>query len=100
MARPRSELRDLLYTFCDNVYYQPPTGYKIKYPCIIYDLEKPEIKHADNRKYMLKDQYLVKYITRDPDDPVRNRIMELEYCSPDRPYTNDNLYHHPFRLYW
>lgn len=100
MAKPRSELSKVLHQFCDNVYFQPPSGYKIKYPCIIYDLERPDIKYADNALYALYDQYLIKYITRDPDDDTRYQIIQLELCSADNPYTADNLYHYPFRIYW
>lgn len=100
MAKPRSELSEVLHTFCDNVYYQPPTGHKITYPCIIYDLEKPDVTYADNAPYAIYDQYSIKYITRDPDDDTRNQIIRLSHCSADRPYTADNLYHYPFRIYW
>lgn len=100
MAKPRSALSEILHQFCDNVYFQPPSGYKIKYPCIIYDLERPDVTYADNAPYALYDQYLIKYITRDPDDDTRNRIIQLELCSADSPYSADNLYHYPFRIYW
>ena len=100
MAKPRARLSEILHTFCDNVYFQPPTGRQIKYPCIIYDLEKPDVIFADNAPYAIYDQYSIKYITRDPDDDVRNQIIRLELCSADRPYVSENLYHYPFRLYW
>lgn len=100
MAKSRSKLRDLLYTVCDNVYFQPPTGTHIKYPCIIYDLDKPDVKFADNAPYALYDQYSLKYITRDPDDMTRNQIIMFQLCSADKPYMADNLYHYPFRIYW
>ena len=100
MAKPRSQLSDILHQFCDNVYYQPPSGYKIKYPCIIYDLDRPDIRYADNALYALYDQYFIKYITRDPDDDTRNQIIRLKLCSAEKPYMADNLYHYPFRLYW
>lgn len=100
MAKSRNELDAILRTFCQYVYFQPPTGYKIKYPCIVYDLEKPDVRFADNLPYAIYDQYLIKYITRDPDDQTRNQIIMLPLCSADRPYIADNLYHHPFRIYW
>lgn len=100
MAKPRDQLSDILHQFCDNVYYQPPSGYKITYPCIIYDLDRPDIRYADNALYALYDQYFIKYITRDPDDDTRNQIIRLELCSAEKPYMADNLYHYPFRLYW
>lgn len=100
MAKSRKKLSELLHTFCDNVYFQPPTGTKIKYPCIIYDLDRPDVTFADNAPYAIYDQYDIKYITRDPDDNVRVQILMLPLCSADKPYVADNLYHHPFRLYW
>ena len=100
MAKSRKKLSELLRTFCKNVYYQPPTGTKILYPCIIYDLDRPDVTFADNAPYALYDQYSLKYITRDPDDQVRNQIIMIPLCSADKPYIADNLYHHPFRLYW
>jgi hypothetical protein len=100
MAKPRKKLSELLHTFCKNVYYQPPTGTKITYPCIIYDLDRPDVTFADNVPYALYDQYSLKYITRDPDDQVRYQIIMIPLCSADKPYIADNLYHHPFRLYW
>ena len=100
MAKPRSKLSEILHTFCDNVYFQPPTGRKIEYPCIIYDLEKPDVTFADNAPYAICDQYSINYITRDSDDDTRNQIIRLPLCSAERPYVADNLYHYPFRIYW
>lgn len=100
MAKPRTKLSDVLYTFCDNVYFQPPSGYKIQYPCIVYDLDKPSVTFADNSPYTIYDQYSILYITRDPDDDTRNKLIRLELCSASKPYSADNLYHYPFRLYW
>lgn len=100
MAKSRKSLSGLLHTICDNVYFQPPTGTKIKYPCIIYDLDRPNVRYADNAPYALHDQYSLKYITRDPDDPVRIQITMLPLCSAAKPYVAENLYHHPFTLYW
>lgn len=100
MARLRTELSEVLHRICDNVYFQPPTGMKIVYPCIVYDLERTDVRFADNVPYALYDEYSIKYITRDPDDPVRNQIIMLPMTSSERVYISDNLYHHPFRLYW
>ena len=100
MAQSRSSLSALLHTFCNNVYFQPPTGYKIVYPCIIYELEKSNVRFADNAPYVLYDEYSLKYITRDPDDPVRSQLVMLPLCTSENLYISDNLYHYPFRLYW
>ena len=100
MARPRTELSAILNALCDNVYFQPPTGTKIKYPCIIYDLENFDVRHADNAKYTLYDRYQITYITRDPDDNVKYQIEQMQMCSSEHFFISDNLYHYPFTLYF
>lgn len=100
MAKLRSDLSDLLHTVCDNVYFQPPTGTRMSYPCIVYDLDRTNVQFADNTPYVLYDEYSLKYITRDPDDPARNQIIYFPYCSSERFFIVDNLYHYIFRMYW
>lgn len=100
MAKPRTKLSEVLHRICGKVYYQPPTGTEICYPCIIYELDRPDVKFADNTSYVVYDQYSIKYITRDPDDNTRYQFMMIEHCSSESPYISENLYHYPFRLYW
>lgn len=100
MARPRSELSEILHDLCENVYFQPPTGTKLVYPCIIYSNEQIESNHADNAPYALYVRYSIKYITRDPDNEVRFALARLPMCASEKFYTSDNLYHYPFRLYF
>lgn len=101
MARPRSELSDILRGFCgENVYFQPPTGYKLTYPCIVYNLETFDVRRADNAGYTLYDKYEITYITRDPDTDIQYRIADLPMCSPGHFFVNDNLYHYPFTIYF
>ena len=100
MGKPRSILSEKLHELCKNVYFQPPTGARITYPCIIYDLERTDVRFADNAPYALYDEYSLKYITRDPDDSVRSQILMLPYCNSERMYISDNLYHYPYRLYF
>lgn len=102
MAKSRSSLRDILYGICDSdhVHFQPPTGYKLTYPCIIYELENIHVRKADNKPYSTYDVYHITYITRDPDDENKRRFLDIPMCSPEHFFINDNLYHYPFKLYW
>ena len=100
MAKPRSKLSELLNEICRNVYFQPPADIKMKYPCIVYELEKTDVTRADNNPYLLYDMYSLKYITRDPDDANRLRFITIPLCTSQKMYIADNLYHHPFELYW
>lgn len=100
MARPRSELSEILHTICSNVYFQPPTGKLLSYPCIVYNIENFDITHADNMLYRLNDKYGIIYITRDPDDSAKYELAAIPLCKMDRSYTSDNLYHYSFTLYF
>lgn len=97
--RPRKTLSDKLHALCQNVYFQPPTGYKLKYPCIVYEFTGVEKIHADNLGYILCGKYSMTYITRDPDDDVKIQLVELPMCSMGQTFENDNLYHYSYTIY-
>lgn len=98
--RPRAELSDILYTFVPNVYFQPPTGTKMVYPCIIYKLDDIEARYADNVVYDVNSKYEITYITRDPDDENRYKLAFLPMCRFDRHFVSDNLNHYTYTLYY
>lgn len=82
-----------------NVYFQPPTGMKFQYPCIVYNLADANDHHADNKIYRRLYRYTMTYITKNPDDPKRDEIDDLQYCSFDRFFTSDNLNHFVYTIY-
>lgn len=83
-----------------NVYYEPPEGYKLSYPCFVYQLEDVYRRPADNIGYSLRNRYQITLIDRVPDNPARDELLRLSYCSFDRSYKSDNLEHYIFHLYW
>ena len=99
MARSRISLSDILKRYTEHVYFQPPTGTKIVYPCIIYKLENMNVKFADNGPYQLFDEYSILYITRDPEDMRIHDLALLPLCRLNRTYTEDNLYHYRYTIY-
>lgn len=99
MARPRHDLDVALKAICSNVYYQPPS--RMTYPCILYVLEGKKDVRADDFRYLTYNEYNIKYITRNPDDPVVETILNsFDNISFDRPYKSDNLYHYVYTLYY
>lgn len=83
-----------------NVYFQPPESIKLTYPCIIYTRGRYRPMRADNGAYVMRRPYSVTAIYRDPDSDLPERIASLPYCSHERHYTADNLYHDAFTLYF
>ena len=83
-----------------NVYYTPPESIKMQYPAIRYSKKKIESVHADDSKYLMRDCYELIVISRTPDHPVIKQLLALPYCSYDRPYVVDNLYHDVLTIYY
>lgn len=83
-----------------NVYYQSPTSLQMKYPAIRYSKRNLDVKHADNTKYTKALCYEVIVISKQPDHPIIEQLMDLPYCSYDRHYVSDNLHHDVLTLYY
>ena len=95
----QKKLEDLLKT--RNVYFQPPEGFKMKYPCITYNLNSLGVRHADNKAYFMMNRYDLTIIDKDPNSPIIRKLMnEFELISFDRTFINDNLNHFIFTLYY
>lgn len=85
----------------ENVYFQTPENFSMKYPCVRYELSNMDIIHADNLNYLGRRQYTVTVIFEDPDSYLPDKFLnELPACQPGRPYVADNLNHAVFSIYW
>lgn len=82
------------------VYFQPPTGTRLQYPCIVYFLDHANDVHADSKIYRRLYRYSLTYITKNPEDPMRDKIDDLMYCSFNRFFTADNLNHYNYTIYY
>lgn len=84
-----------------GVYFQPPEGFKMQYPCIRYNREDARTSKADNLTYRFTQRYTLMVITRDPDDGTAKWLVEnLPMCSIDRTYVTNNLYHSVLTLFY
>ena len=91
-----SVLEDLLES--NHVYFQPPEGYKMHYPCIVYERSNEQATYADDSPYFVRPVYQVTVIDRDPDSVIPRRISELQGSRFDRHFTSDNLHHTVYTL--
>ena len=94
----QSKLEELLGS--GNVYYNPPESKKMEYDAIRYNRKDILSRYANDAAYSLLDCYEITVIARDPDHPVIKELLRLPYCSYDRPYISDNLYHDVLTLYY
>lgn len=93
------ELRDV--TGSDNLYFQPPATIKMKYPCLVYELEAKTIRKADNIKYSSMNRYSVTWMDKNPDTEIPDAILDhFPYSRFDRFFKSDNINHFVIVLYF
>lgn len=98
----RLELHEML---CDvlgsrNVYYQPPSTVKMKYPAIVYSREDIENTSADNVTYKQDHNYRITVIDSDPDSEIVHKVSRIPRILFDRHFASENLNHDVFTLYY
>lgn len=98
MAWTRLELHRLLLDVLgsENVYYQPPESFKMRYPCIVYSRADIDPLRADDSAYVKRHRYLVTFIGRDPDDLRVETLADIRGFSYDRHFVSDGLHHDVF----
>ena len=94
----QSKLEELLDS--NEVYYKPPKNTMMSYPAIRYELQGIFFHRADDLSYTKRNRYEVIVIDKKPDNLVISKLLDLPYCSYDRQYIADNLYHDVLTLYW
>ena len=97
----RIDLHNLLLELAGpNVYYQIPSNMKMKYPAVKYERGRIDNNHADNIVYSQNTSYTITVISKNPDEPIVEKISTIPTCEYDRDYIIDNLYHTVFKIYY
>lgn len=97
---PRLTLHQLLETFAEHVYFQPPTNIQLKYPCIIYNRDYADTKFADDIPYSNIKRYMVTVIDQNPDSDIPDKIASMPMTLFNRFYTADELNHDVYVVYF
>lgn len=97
---PRQQLHQLLETFTEHVYFQPPTNITLQYPCIIYKRDFADTQFADGKPYNHMLRYAITVIDRDPDSEIPKKVAEMPMSLFNRFYTVDNLNHDVYNVYF
>lgn len=105
MEERRKEFHLLLEGMLEskNVYFQPPSDNrvaKLKYPCIVYQLDNIDELYADSIPYGWTLQYSVTYISKLPDMKVPQRIASIPTAAFSRFFTTENLNHYVYRIFY
>lgn len=96
---PRIEFDHVLRELWGQVYYNPPAGYRMVYPAIVYSLDSADTTFADNIPYRVERRYQVQVITKDPDSHLVDLVARLPTAVLQSTFVQDSLYHFSFRVY-
>lgn len=96
----RQDLQNLLEATLGskNVYYQPPESIKLKYPCIVYQLDKIKKNEADNKWYRIRTSYQATLIYKEADSTLPYEMVKLDSCAHVQHFKSDNLYHDVYSI--
>lgn len=84
----------------EKVYFQPPPQFQVGSECIIYKLSGDRPNYANNKRYNSMRKYEVILVTTNPDNPMYDTLLNLEYSSFDRHYCSHGLNHFVFTIYY
>lgn len=85
---------------CRHVYFQPPESQKMEYPAIRYSLKDIRSTYANDAVYSFEKSYELIVMNRLPNDVLIDKLLQLPYCTYERQYKADNLYHDVLNLYF
>lgn len=83
----------------EEVYYNPPSNIKMKYPACIVKLQSADSRYADSDPYLTAFRYQITLIQRVPDSAFIREITRIKRCKFIRSYNSDNLRHDVYEWY-
>ena len=83
-----------------NVYFQPPEGLKMNYPCIVYARADGDTGFADDVPYIHTVRYNITVIDKNPDSIIPGKVALLPTSRALRHFTKDNLNHDVYQIYY
>ncbi len=100
MASRRLLLHEVLCNLLGsrNVYFQPPSSIKMKYPAIVYEVARIDNLHANNGVYLSNTGYSVTVIDSDPDSKIVGKVASMPTSKFNRHYEKDNLNHDVYTI--
>lgn len=83
-----------------EVYFQPPEGFAMTYPCIVYTEAYSKTQFADNFPYGYTPRYQLTVIDENPDSEIPIKVRQLPMTAFVRSFTTANLNHKIYNTYF
>jgi hypothetical protein len=97
----RLALHEELSLFTAHLYFQPPSGHQMQFPCIVYNKTNKMRHYASDVVYLSQQEYQITVIDNDPDSTIADRIEKhFKSCGITSYFTVDNLHHTNLSLYY
>lgn len=93
-------LTDIVDPYSGRAYFQPAANFRMVYPAIVYSIDSDNSRFASNFRYTQFDRYTATLITQDPDDPIRQKLLELPMTSQETEFVTEDLYHYQFTIFY
>lgn len=107
MAGKRTDLHDVFIGVLgttdqspSRVYFQPPATIELVYPCIIYKQDGRKNFFSNGKTYVKMNRYTVTVVDEDPDSEIRDKVLDLPFCSQNTSFAVDGLNHSVYTLYF
>lgn len=84
----------------ENVYFQPPNGLQMAYPCIVYEINDEVTNYANNRPFKAVQRYSVTSIDRNPDSAIPDKLRQMTNSRFSRAFNSDGLHHVVYNIHF
>lgn len=81
-----------------QVYFQPPSSIRMKYPAIVYSRSNIENLPANDSVYIQRHSYTITVMDYDPDSEIVKKISMIPRTSFSNHFTSDGLNHDVFTI--
>ncbi len=96
----RAQLQTLLSSHTGvPVYFQPPEGYTLTYPCVVYKRMTVNTQHADNKTYSRQKRYEITLMDTNPDSHLVDSLLDLPNIQHTSSFTSEGVQHDVFSIH-
>lgn len=100
MDNRRMGLHQKFKDLCPNVYHQAPPNTRMTYTAIRYNPTGRFAEFGDNNAYIKKWEYRVQVLTKDANEPLVEKILEMPFSRYVNYFPKDGLHQHTIHLFY
>lgn len=77
------------------IYFKPPSGFNLKYPCLVYNPSGVDSVNANNELYIAHRQYELSFMTQriDQEELIKDIVKSVPYGRIIREFETNGIQH-------